>query len=219
MFYVSFTNYDFVLKYVTNPYNEFTESRYGYLEHFVPASGQIIVDAGAGIGGFTILLAKLIGEKGKIYALEPDPGTFEILKRNLALNDVNNVIPLDLGLWDKKTVLHFNAQSSATSMIVRDSEDPHQANSEIKVTSLDNLVQEYKISRIDLLKMDIEGAEIEALHGAKNCLKNKVVRESAIASYHIVDGKETSIYVEKVFSEAGYKSYSCNPIHKTTIAY
>ena len=55
-------------------------------------SGQTIIDVGASIGIYTIFFAKMVGEKGKVYAFEPEPNNFELLKKNIAINGFKNVI-------------------------------------------------------------------------------------------------------------------------------
>ena len=72
-----------------------------------------------------------------------------------------------------------------------------------------------KIAKVDVIKMDIEGAEIEAIQGAEETLKRNYAYV-AIASYHIVNGKTTSIFLENYLSKIGYKAKSDFPKHLTT---
>jgi hypothetical protein len=74
------------------------------------------------------------------------------------------------------------------------------------------------MDRIDFIKMDVEGAEIEALKGSMNTLKEFDVN-LAIASYHEVDGKKTSHEVEKLLSEYGYEAKTSFPMHLTTFGF
>src|SRR3989338_8197106 len=78
-----------------------------------------------------------------------------------------------------------------------------------------NDIRNFGIKKVDVLKMDIEGAEIEALEGCVDTLrKNKV--NVIIASYHIVKGKRTSYYVEDFLKKLGYSAMSAFPKHLTT---
>ena len=69
--------------------------------------------------------------------------------------------------------------------------------------TLDEWVRQKGISRLDFIKMDIEGAEIQAMEGAKNLLQT-LRPNLAIASYHVVDGKPTYVWLEKFFTDMQY---------------
>jgi hypothetical protein len=87
---------------------------------------------------------------------------------------------------------------------------------DVPVVSLDNALTEIGISNINFIKMDIEGAEIEAIKGAKKTLSNNC--GLAIASYHIIDGEKTCIQLEKLLSTLGYSVITSFPEHLTTYA-
>jgi len=78
---------------------------------------------------------------------------------------------------------------------------------EIQAISMDSALD--KIKTVDFLKMDIEGAEIEAIQGCKEIMK-KFPLHFAIGSYHIVDDAQTYIFLEKYFKKHGYKSITNN---------
>ena len=88
----------------------------------------------------------------------------------------------------------------------------------IDLIDLDSFIDDYEIKRVDFIKMDIEGAEIEALQGAKKSL-NLFSPRIAIASYHIRDGKRTAEWVENFLNEQGYTSCIAFPAHLTTYGY
>lgn len=155
---------------------------------------DIVIDAGAHIGIFS-LLAMNQGAR-KVYAFEPNPKIHnECLKPNIELNHGESVIiPIPYGLGAKEEVVAFvnNARYSVTSHIAN-MNDFTASNDEIitvNITTLDAFVHENNISRVDFIKVDIEGAERLMLEGARNTIKRFHPR-LAICTYHLPDDKET----------------------------
>lgn len=175
--------------------------------------GDVVVDAGAYTGDYTIFAAKKVGPTGKIIAFEPDSKNREILRKNLKAEKIKNVILISRGLWNEENILRFNSSNGLHSNI-------HGAvgNISIPVSKLDNELKKLKIKRLDFIKMDIEGAEIEALMGSLKTLK-EFHPSLAIASYHVVNGKETSLFLEEFLKKIGYNVKSDFPKHKTTYAW
>lgn len=133
--------------------------------------GDICLDLGASIGWFTLLFSYLTNEKGKVYSFEPRKDIREILKENVQLNNFNSVIISDYAIADRKGKRDFYIDKDPgkdsffryvpKAKIVR--------SVKIKTINLDGYFP--KKSRIDFIKMDIEGAEYLALRGAKRILK------------------------------------------------
>ena len=84
----------------------------------------------------------------------------------------------------------------------------------VKTTTLDQISQKFK--RIDFIKMDIEGAEIKVLKGAKQTLKK--TKNLAIASYHVVNHKRTFYEVEKILKENDFKAFTSDKGQLVTFA-
>jgi predicted RNA methylase len=68
------------------------------IEHFSPKKGDIVIDVGAHMGRYTIIASKRVGENGKVVAIEAHPGNYEMLKRNIKLNKLTNIIPLNFAV-------------------------------------------------------------------------------------------------------------------------
>jgi FkbM family methyltransferase len=132
-----------------------------------PQSGDVFLDVGAYIGPFAILAAKAAGATGKVFALEPDPKNRRQLEKNLALNGITNCTVVPLAAWSRGGRIGWRNA---------DQPDWHRA-SEDTVTgtteaiSIDDLVAHYSLDRVDWIKMDIEGGEVEALKGAQMTLE------------------------------------------------
>jgi FkbM family methyltransferase len=132
------------------------------------AKSEILFDIGANIGQTAFNLFQKQTKKGLapvVYAFEPFPGTFEKFRTNLRLNpEMTEIHALNLGLSNQKGVLHMGSQG-ANSGAFRMTTDTQNSIS-VPVTSLDEFVSEHQISRIDFIKIDVEGYELHVLEGA-----------------------------------------------------
>jgi FkbM family methyltransferase len=116
----------------------------------------------------------------KVYAFEPDPDNFRILKENLRLNKLENaVIPIELGVGKEKGSFYLTKAGAGSAVVERKSKDAVK----VKVTTIDEFVEENKIKKVDFIKMDIEGAEFDALKGAVKTIKRDKP-DLLIAIYH-----------------------------------
>ncbi|MBU0959656.1 MAG: FkbM family methyltransferase [Nanoarchaeota archaeon] len=196
-------------------YSDCLEELPGYVGKYVPQKGDVVVDAGAFVGNFAVYASKLVGPEGKVIAFEPEESNYRLLKRNIKLNKLKNVIVIKKGLWHKDDLLKFKTKGPESCLADFDKEE--NLSNTISVVSLDSFFKRNRIKKLDFVKMDIEGAEIRAIEGMKNLMQaNKI--NFAIASYHIVEGKQTCIKLEKMFKEMGYKSNTGYPRHQTTYA-
>jgi len=136
---------------------------------------MVIFDIGANIGMYSILLSKLVGSSGKVYAFEPDDATFDILTQNLALSNCNNVIPFKIALSDSNSFAKMSKPTSesgdAFNYIQKIDESDDLTNS-VKTITLDHFLQEQGIAKVDFIKIDIEGAEFLCLTGARELLSS-----------------------------------------------
>ena len=156
-------------------------------------SGDVVIDAGAFIGQYTVWAAKKVGKAGKVISIEPDKMNLQQLSANLSLNNLSNVILLDTLLWNSKSIVPFSELGTVGSSAFW---RPESALFVDKCTiTLDELVKNLNLNRLDFIKMDIEGAEIKALEGCQEVF-SKFHPKFAIASYHIVEGVPTRNQVE-----------------------
>lgn len=130
--------------------------------------GDTVIDAGANIGYYTILLSKAVGSSGKVYAFEPEAACFKLLKRNIEENSCKNVVLINKALSNKEGKIKFyidEKDKGLSSMF----ENKKRASTEVntEATLLDKEVTEV----VDFMKMDIEGAELNGLKGATTLLK------------------------------------------------
>lgn len=183
----------------------------GYLKNYELKEGDIVVDVGAYYGYFTIFSAKKVGKTGKVIAFEPDPKNFEILKNNVISAGLNNVILIERGLFNKNMETDLSSDFSRSSIV--ENKKSEKIGTKIQCSRLDDEVRKLDISKIDFLKMDIEGAEIEALEGAEEVLKN--ISHIAIACYHKRGGKTTGEILRPILMEFGFAIKIGFPLHQT----
>ncbi len=137
--------------------------------------GMIVVDIGANIGYYTVIAAKLTGESGSVIAFEPAPENYSVLQQTIKANNFKNVSAHQLAVADRRGELSLNLYESnkGKHSLVKDSSTAKGFSSSVRVqtVSLDEFLREHNIDHVDLIKMDIEGAESIALLGMMETLE------------------------------------------------
>ncbi len=200
-------------------YNEFILNQ--HLNEFSLDKEDIVVDAGANIGGFTIKAADIVGSEGMVIAIEPEKENLKILEKNIKANNLENVLIISRGLWSHKGIkslylddwpgLHslFGEKPGSSSQHPDKYSEKQKHSNRIEVDTLDNLMDELGIDKINFVKMDIEGAEIEALKGAEKMLTNKNLK-LVIEANHIINGEPTYKTIAPWLRKKGFKIVRIN---------
>ena len=187
----------------TNPlYTEYKVFKI-YTHFYQPKKDDVILDLGANIGILSIYFSSLLNEDGQVFAIEPDKKNIQDIGDHLALNpDFSSKIQISNDLiWKEDKPIKFHEDAGVASSVFYKAK---KANTVIKnAISLDSWVAKNKLNKIDFIKMDIEGSEVEAIQGAMNTIK-KYQPNFAIADYHIINGEPTYIKVEKLFETMKY---------------
>jgi FkbM family methyltransferase len=132
--------------------------------------GDVVLDIGANIGYYTLIFARLVGERGRVYAFEPDPTNFRLLKKNVRANGYHNVIFVQKAVADKAGQLPlFLCPDNKGDHRLFDSHDD-RASINIDVTTLDEHFAEFQ-GEINFIKMDIQGSEARAVRGMEKLLR------------------------------------------------
>ncbi|MBD1847247.1 FkbM family methyltransferase [Cyanobacteria bacterium FACHB-63] len=136
------------------------------------APEMVVVDIGANIGQYTLLAATAIGEQGSVHSFEPVPKLFERMKSNVRRNQLSNVRLNSVGIWQETTAMQLGLLSDSENHCELYSVGFSSGINQVTATAiaLDDYVREQNLHQIDLIKMDIEGAEYSALLGMKNTL-------------------------------------------------
>lgn len=137
--------------------------------------GMIFFDVGTNAGVFAISAAKKIGGKG-VFAFEPCSSTCELLKRNLRLNRIADVNVVQMALGDSvgEAVMQVNAPGKDGLNTLGQATHPDSkviGQEEVRITTVDVFMRENQIPRVDVMKVDIEGAELMLFRGARDLLQ------------------------------------------------
>jgi FkbM family methyltransferase len=130
--------------------------------------GMIAVDVGAHVGYYTLLSARAVGSKGKVFSFEPEPSNYALLLKNIRENSWTNVVPVQKAVTNTTGHIKlFIAKDPSGHSIGRDT--PHQRAILVDATTLDNFFagREHPIHTI---KIDVEGAEMAVLQGMRNII-------------------------------------------------
>ena len=152
---------------------DYEADNYSFLEQQVKP-GMDIIDIGAHIGLFSVCTAQLTGPKGNIICFEPTPGTFSILKETLRLNHCDNVTPVQaaVGATQGKTTFYIsNAMAGCNSNSLVLNKDKAKAEAyDVAITTIDAVCADYNLNP-GLIKVDVEGAELDTLKGGVGTMK------------------------------------------------
>ena len=146
------------------------------LKKIARTNPKLIIDAGANVGDYSIL-ANQIMPACKIYAFEPVEATFEYLQSNI--KDLKNVVPIKKGLFKENCELAINLFASNEHSSIYDIEGlPIGSDQQQKIELVrgDDFIKDNQIDSIDFLKLDVEGAEYDALLGFENAIKHGAIK-------------------------------------------
>ena len=164
-------------RYYENRNHDFKSNGEGtVLEKLANFDPLIIIDGGANIGNYSLQISKVIPE-AIIYSFEPVDDTYNQLVNNT--KESPKIIPLNKGLFSKTCNKEINIYRSHTHSSVYDIEGlPYEALRKVPINLVkgDDFVKEYKIDRIDFLKIDVEGSEFDVLTGFTDSFKRGIIR-------------------------------------------
>ncbi len=129
----------------------------------------VFYDLGAHWGYFSILAAKFVGPKGKVYAFEPMSDNYKRLTRNIRINEIKNIEALNLAVSNIDGTLHFsNNNDTFANTYVNATKDNFI---EVTTVSLDKFIEQKDARPPDFIKIDVEGAEADVLNGAEQTIR------------------------------------------------
>jgi FkbM family methyltransferase len=178
--------------------------------------GMTLVDVGANMGLYTLYAARRVGLSGCVLAIEPSSREMETLKGNVEINALNNVRVRQVALSDHASeveLLVARAQNSGHNTLGEFGYNtPLDHREKTRTQCLDEIVQDEGLSKIDVIKMDIEGAELSALCGAVNTLR----RDHPLLLLELADRllrhqNSSSTAVLSLLTEHGYRMYGFDP--------
>lgn len=134
--------------------------------------GDIVLDIGANIGYFTLIFANIVGETGRVFAFEPDPTNFDLLKKNVEINGYQNVVLEQKALSNKigKADLYLSKTNMASHRIFKAGDKRRSI--EIDVITLDEYFKNFN-KKINFIKIDVEGVEPAVIQGGLKTLEKQ----------------------------------------------
>jgi len=157
--------------------NTSTIEAYNCYQSIKEFSEPVIFDIGANIGTFTTWMAKAF-PKGKVYSFEPQRQVFQMLSGNAAINNLYNVYTYNIGLGKENTKVefeepnYFEKNDFGTFSLVQDIITEKTNNKiVVQINTLDWFVECYKIPKVHLLKVDVEGMDLDVLIGGSETIK------------------------------------------------
>lgn len=171
---------------------------------------NVVVDIGAHVGYYTLLFAQLVGPKGKVYAFEPDPANFELLKKSVEINGYQNVTVIQKVVSNKngKVKLYLGDNNRAINRIYDAKMNDAKEIIEVDSIRLDDYFRNYE-GEIDFIKMDVEGSETSVIDGMPSILqKTKTLKIMTEFYPYLIRkfGKEPEEFVQSLLT-TGFKVY------------
>lgn len=197
-------------------FNEIFIHEYYTPKGFEIRKGDTVLDIGGHIGAFTVFASKLAD---KVYVFEPVPFNFELLKENLELNGLKNVVVAQKALSNKKGMskIFLSGSNLATHSFYKSWAADQTESIDVSTTTLEDFVFENEIKKIDFLKMDVEGAEYEILPLINGKLLDKI--KKMVIETHDIDKDSNIETVKKLMTEKGfsvnstYDGISCGMVY------
>lgn len=189
LYLTDFSSYGFPVKIYAGAltlYYEVLKDQYQYSEvGFKVEKGDILIDAGACVGDSTFFFASRVGSSGKVFAFEMLPANLRVLYKNVSLNaeEFQNIKVFECPLAEESDKEFYIVENGPASCISEKAPKDTSQAVVVKSMSIDSLVKEEKLDKVDMIKMDIEGAELSALKGAVDTIKS-FRPKLAICVYH-----------------------------------
>ena len=142
---------------------------------------QIYIDIGAHIGRYTLIAAEKVGPKGRVVAIEPATDNYRLLSKNIELNKLDNVHIWNIAIAanDGEALLSTGDDPATNSLygdwlkMINSKSDNQQR---VKIKKLDAIIENEGLTLVDLVKIDVEGAELEVLKGAERSLEKGIIK-------------------------------------------
>ncbi len=177
--------------------------------------GCVCLDIGTERGWFTLLMANMVGRKGRVDAFEAFPPTYKKLENNIALNNFHWINAYNLAVCDRSGAMHFVPPSDTISSQADNGGVGHLTDklvpNSIKVPtiSIDEYAEHHPFERLDIIKIDIEGAEYAALIGAEQVIRK--FRPKLVIEYNRECAKRAQTSIEELdhlLNSYGYDRYT-----------
>ncbi|MDI1353456.1 MAG: FkbM family methyltransferase [bacterium] len=179
------------------------------------SEGDIVLDIGANIGYYAGILARLVGEKGQVHCFEPDLKNFSHLKDSVG--SLNNVLVNNKAVGAKTELLSMYTSKNLNVDHRTYEPEEYDEKLEIQALSIDDYVSELKIAKVDFIKIDIQGFEMQAIKGMERTLaENKDLK--IISEFWPYGLKKAGSSVSQYYDFLNSKGFICYLLEKETLS-
>jgi FkbM family methyltransferase len=175
--------------------------------------GDTFLDIGANVGFYSLLASSIVGERGRVIAIEPNPKTFLRLKETIAANAITNVVPLNLALGRERGRLDLfidpESGNDTATMVTHDG----RTSVKVEVYPLDEIATTHQIDRIDYLKIDVDGFEPDVFAGAKRLLTDGKIKfiQTEFCDYWLRRNSSSPQMLHQLITRAGFTDTNGTP--------
>jgi|TARA_B100001971_G_C18120684_1_gene499271 FkbM family methyltransferase len=176
--------------------------------------GMTVFDIGADIGYYSLLLAKLVGPTGLVFSFEPIPKAKWYLDKNIEMNGLDNVRSFDFALFDEPGVACLEAPLTL-SKINLSKKKLSGKDIQVEMKVFDEWKAKGELNRVDLVKLDVEGAELNVLRGMKATLQNQ--KPAILVEVHSQELKSFGFSPSDLIEFLSEFGYQIDPVDKLEI--
>ena len=192
--------------YILYEQNDWFEDEIKFIREFIKP-GMHALDIGANYGLYTLAIANIVGDKGKVWAFEPTASTFSCLENSVNENAFTNVELFQLGLSNRTGSAQFYTGQNAELNSLSQESLPSGNAEIIELTTLDHCLDRCGWTDLDFIKLDAEGEEVNILNGAEKLLSTL----SPLIMFELKHGSSVNIALVSKFRSLGYDTYRLIP--------
>lgn len=174
--------------------------------------GMTFLDIGANIGLHTNVAASLVGDNGRVIAIEPQSTVRALLQENISLNQFDNVEIISCALGKEQgegDIYIVNAHNDGQSTLIPDSSETTCPSEKVKICTVNSVMHDCNIQKVDIVKIDVEGAEMEVLKGGREFFRNSSTKYMFIecVDQHLRRFDSSSEELITWLHSEGYRTY------------
>jgi FkbM family methyltransferase len=195
-----------ITTYVLREQGDWFEDEIKFLRKLLQ-SGQRVVDIGANYGVYTLTMAKLVGNDGRVWAFEPASSTAKHLGESIAANEFGHVVLEQVALSNQKGTAQLSLNDNAELNTLVRGGDSASATETVPLVTLDERMEFHGWDGIEFLKLDAEGEESNILRGGTGFFAT----QSPLVQYEVREGADLHLELVQAFDALGYSSYRLVP--------
>ena len=175
--------------------------------------GDTFVDVGANVGFYTLLASSIVGNAGRVFAIEPNPRPYAKLLETIAKNQIRNVVALNIALGRNRTELDLylnrTGDNDSATMVAHDGKESVN----VQVFALDEIAATHHVAAMDYLKIDVDGFEPEVFAGAGRILSENRIRalQAEFSDYWLRRNGSSPEQLHRLLTDAGFEDVEGEP--------